>query len=159
MPTYRVRIKPNTHHGSGEGRREGGEEMIVTEDEVRSFGDKFVVIEEIPDTPSSPPDDEAAAQTVEGALRVIDRLREVLGEQTVDDKVETSTVADLQARMRNGDVPSLEDVVGPSLSGKLSAAGLSDPITVYYAEDGDLTAIDGLGVGTLRKLRDVYGKA
>jgi len=162
MPTmYRVRIKPNTHHGSGPRRHEGGEEMVVTADEVRSFGDKFDVLEEIPDDEPhpAPSPEEVAAQVQSQVDQVVAQLEATFGQSIVDEKVEPATVAELQARMREGDVPPLEDVIGPALTAKLEARGLGDPISVFYAEDGDLTAVNGLGVGTLRRLRDVYGKA
>lgn len=160
MPTYRVRIKPNTHHGSGRRRHESGEEMIVTEAEVRSFGDKFDVLEEIPDDEPQPiPSAEQVAETARAqAEQVVALLEETFGPAIVEDKVELATVEQLQARMREGDVPPLEDAIGPALAAKLEEHGLGDPITVFYAEDGDLTAVNGIGVGTLRKLRDVYGK-
>jgi len=161
MPTYKVRIKKGTHHGSGERRRYGGDIMVVTADEVRSFGDKFDVLEEIPDNEPRPqPDAEAvAAEARATAQAVVAQLEEYFGPSITEDKVELATVAELQERMQRGDVPSIEDVIGPSLTEKLQEKGLADPIVIFYAEDGDLTAINGLGIGTLRKLRDVYGKA
>lgn len=162
MPTYKVRIKPNTHHGSGSRRHEGGETMIVTQDEVRSFGDKFDILDEIPDEeprPAPPPEVEQAVDEVGLQVdAIIAQLEERFG-PPIEEEVEPQTVAQLKKRMEDGDVPNVDDVVGPKMAGKLESAGLGDSIMIYYAADGDITAIDGIGVGTLRKLRDVYGKA
>jgi hypothetical protein len=163
MPTYRVRIKPGVTHGRQK-QYGPGDVLSVSEGELEAFGDKFTLIETLPDGHvEAEGQDEPELYMDEDAVNaqvaaVIARLEERFGSET-SDEVEPETVEQLQARMRRGDVPRLEEVVGPSLAQKLDAAGLGDPITVYYAPDGDLRAIKGLGVGTLRKLRNVYGKA
>lgn len=159
MPTYKVRIKPGLHYGVA--RHEGGDVIEVTEAEVRAFGDKFEIIGTVPDAEPQPEPtpDEIAEIAKAQADAIVARLEAVFGERAVEEKVEPQELAELQRRMRKGDVPKVEEVIGPYLAGKLDAVGLGDPIMVFYATDGDLTAVNGIGVGTLRRLRDVYGKA
>jgi hypothetical protein len=135
--------------------------MIVTQDEVRSFGDKFDVLEEIDEEPRPDPSPEVEKAADEVELQVdaiIAQLKERFG-PPIEEEVEPQTVSQLKKRMEDGDVPKVEEVVGPKMAGKLESGGLGDPVMLYYAQDGDITAVDGIGVGTLRKLRDVYGKA
>lgn len=54
MARYLVRIKPGLTYRA-DGRVSGGEEIVVTEDEVHSFGDKFELLETLPQEEPAPP--------------------------------------------------------------------------------------------------------
>lgn len=161
MPTYRVRIKPGLRHGR-KGQYQGGDELLVGEDEVRAFGDKFEVIEQAEPEPlpqieeEEPP--EKALEIEAEVANIIAHLEKVFGEEVAED-AEPEDIASLKARMDSGEVPELEEVVGTALSRKMNKAGFGDAITVFYATDGDLRAIHGIGPGTIQRLREVYGKA
>lgn len=165
MPTktYKVRIKPGVKHGAEQQYR-AGDELEVTEAELRSFGDKFELVDQTPKVHEPPagetpePADAAVEQVDAQVAAVIARLEERFGPQ-IQEEVEPETIERLQERMANGGVPTVEEVVGTSMAKKLEREGLGDPVVIYYAEDGDLTAIKGLGPGTLLNLRRVYGKA
>lgn len=161
MPTdYKVRIRPGMHHGAFK-RYEGGDALVVSEDELRAFGDKFTDVEEIPDGTTQEVEEAAAQFTVEVNERVaavLSHLEATLGEGAAAD-ANPQDIAALQERMANGDVPKVREVIGKAVASRLEDRGLGDPVTIFYAEDGDITSIYGIGPGTLEKLRQVYGKA
>lgn len=158
MPTYKVRIKPGRHYGVA--RHQGGDVIEVSESEVQLAGDFFEVLEEIPeDAPQAEPPS-AEEQVIDAqTAALVAKLEEVLGESVVDDEVDVPTLEELQSRMRQGDVPKIDEVVGKATAARLADAGMDDPIVLYYATDGDITRIKGIGPGKLKMIRDVYGKA
>ncbi len=161
MPTYKVRVKPNRTYGAKKSYK-AGDELVVTEDEVRAFGDKLEVIETLDasESPAPEPVPEPAPKSEAEAQvdKIVQAVKAALGKHTAD-QVELEDVQDLQERMKRGDVPKVDEVVGPATTRKLVERGMDDPIVLYYASDGDITAIPGVGIGMLRRLRKVYGKA
>lgn len=157
MPTYKVRIKEGMKHGRGD-KFQSGDELVVGEAELLSFKDKFEVLEEVVEKPASPTEEPVAPELEPEIAEALAEIEEMLGEKFVEEDA-LATLEELAARMRQGEVPKLAEVVGPKLADKLEAHGLGEPVLIFYASDETLLAVDGVGPNTLDKLRAVYGES